>query len=261
MGLNSDASSSQQPVTVAQARPFGLNDPETHVNTLGFDRADTDNHRAPFAHSSRQSTNVGGTETNSGADHHNIDSANERGNCGGRVLVARPRQVDHQQPLEHHPRFFCRGETDAGVANDGSPRPCCRRASSHGKSERSGPYPIDRHDRSAPKATFRKEPGEWFEDRQGAFAGKRQGSDTVGNKTQPSAFVGALILRDVLRCCHQSSIEHLFAFCKSGILSRCAWFTVLSEEIAMQLELTDQAANVIRRKGGTAIVDLLEPYG
>lgn len=29
----------------------------------------------------------------------------------------------------------------------------------------------------------------------------------------------------------------------------------------MDLELTDRAARVIRRKGGTAIVDLLEPYG
>jgi len=29
----------------------------------------------------------------------------------------------------------------------------------------------------------------------------------------------------------------------------------------MQLELTDQAAEVIRRKGGTAVVDLLEPFG
>jgi hypothetical protein len=29
----------------------------------------------------------------------------------------------------------------------------------------------------------------------------------------------------------------------------------------MDLALTDRAAGVIRRKGGTAIVDLLEPYG
>lgn len=29
----------------------------------------------------------------------------------------------------------------------------------------------------------------------------------------------------------------------------------------MQLELTDRAADVIRRKGGTAVVDLLEPFG
>ena len=29
----------------------------------------------------------------------------------------------------------------------------------------------------------------------------------------------------------------------------------------MDLELTDRAADVIRRKGGTAIVDLLEPFG
>ncbi len=29
----------------------------------------------------------------------------------------------------------------------------------------------------------------------------------------------------------------------------------------MNLELTDRAAEVIRRKGGTAVVDLLEPFG
>jgi len=29
----------------------------------------------------------------------------------------------------------------------------------------------------------------------------------------------------------------------------------------MQLELTDRAGDVIRRKGGTAVVDLLEPFG
>ena len=29
----------------------------------------------------------------------------------------------------------------------------------------------------------------------------------------------------------------------------------------VQLELTDRAAAVIRRKGGTAVVDLLEPFG
>ena len=29
----------------------------------------------------------------------------------------------------------------------------------------------------------------------------------------------------------------------------------------MRLELTDRAAEVIRRKGGTAVVDLLEPFG
>jgi hypothetical protein len=29
----------------------------------------------------------------------------------------------------------------------------------------------------------------------------------------------------------------------------------------MQIELTDRAADVIRRKGGTAVLDLLEPYG
>lgn len=29
----------------------------------------------------------------------------------------------------------------------------------------------------------------------------------------------------------------------------------------MQLELTDRAGEVIRRKGGTAVVDLLEPFG
>ena len=31
--------------------------------------------------------------------------------------------------------------------------------------------------------------------------------------------------------------------------------------VMMQLELTDRAADVIRRKGGTAVVDLLEPFG
>ncbi len=34
------------------------------------------------------------------------------------------------------------------------------------------------------------------------------------------------------------------------------WFT-----LTMQLELTERAADVIRRKGGTAVVDLLEPFG
>ena len=29
----------------------------------------------------------------------------------------------------------------------------------------------------------------------------------------------------------------------------------------MQLHVTDQAAAVIHRKGGTAVVDLLEPFG
>lgn len=29
----------------------------------------------------------------------------------------------------------------------------------------------------------------------------------------------------------------------------------------MRLELTDKAAGVISRKGGTAVVDLLEPFG
>lgn len=29
----------------------------------------------------------------------------------------------------------------------------------------------------------------------------------------------------------------------------------------MQLELTDDAAAVIRRRGGVAVVDLLEPFG
>lgn len=34
------------------------------------------------------------------------------------------------------------------------------------------------------------------------------------------------------------------------------WFTR-----HMELALTDRAAAVIARKGGTAVVDLLEPYG
>jgi len=29
----------------------------------------------------------------------------------------------------------------------------------------------------------------------------------------------------------------------------------------MQLHVTDQAAAVIHRKGGTAVIDLLEPFG
>ncbi|MFT5201227.1 MAG: hypothetical protein ACI9C1_000599 [Candidatus Aldehydirespiratoraceae bacterium] len=29
----------------------------------------------------------------------------------------------------------------------------------------------------------------------------------------------------------------------------------------MELKLTDRATDVIRRKGGTAVIDLLEPYG
>lgn len=37
---------------------------------------------------------------------------------------------------------------------------------------------------------------------------------------------------------------------------RSTWFTA-----HMELALTDRAATVIARKGGTAVVDLLEPFG
>jgi len=41
-----------------------------------------------------------------------------------------------------------------------------------------------------------------------------------------------------------------------GNLSRVSWV-----DPVVQIELTDKAAAVIRRRGGIAVIDFLEPYG
>lgn len=53
----------------------------------------------------------------------------------------------------------------------------------------------------------------------------------------------------------------MFAFRKRGMWPSPTRSSEHMVHWTMDLELTDRAAHVIRRKGGTAVVDLLEPFG
>ena len=107
--------------------------------------------------------------------------------------------------------------------------------------------------------------------RKGLLTGARERRDSVGDQLELCSSHG--LMRTIERAdskvsrmpvCHPASIEHLFASCKrllgtiSVIGNAAPCRRVLTD---MRVDVSTAAAAAIARKGGTAVVDLLEPYG